>query len=273
MANNPAKSGSGLSALVPRPLKRFLGMLRRALIYRNYDSSAYWRQRTEALGEARVLWRNEAYNRCYRRRQQELIDAFLPEIDREYRVLDIGCGIGTVAKMLAQHPLIRIDAVDFPEMIAAACRENSSPCITYIASSAEDYFDSQKRYDLVLSSACFSAIRDINSLRQAIRNCAAMTAPGGRMLMLDPFHRWNYLARSKFSSRQVIALMDSLGFTCIRKSGVLFWPYREWLANSDFPPEQIEKHFRRGEKLLKLLGKHLWADYKILGFIKTHRDR
>lgn len=271
MQNNSAKSG-GMKALLPRPLKRFLGVLRRALVYRDYDAGAYWRQRAGEHGEARVLWRNEAYNRCYRRRQQELIDVFLPEIEREYRVLDIGCGTGTVAAMLVQHPLIRVDALDFPEMIAAARAENPSPRITYIAGSAEEYADPHKRYDLVLSSACFSAIRDTDKLRRAIRNCAAMTVPGGRMLMLDPFHRWNYLARSKFSSRQVIALMDTLGFTCVQKSGVLFWPYREWLANSDLAPEEIEKHFRRGEKLLKLLGAHLWADYKTLGFVKTPRD-
>lgn len=272
MANNPSNSSGGLKTLIPRPLKRFFGILRRALVYRDYDAGAYWRQRAGEQGEARVLWRNEAYNRCYRRRQQELLEAFLPEMAHEYRVLDIGCGIGTVAKMLVQHPLIRVDAVDYREMIAAARRENPSPRITYIASSAEDYYDPHIRYDLVLSSACFSAIREIDKLRRAIRNCAAMTAPGGHMLMLDPFHRWNYLARSKFSARQVIALMDSLGFTCVLKSGVLFWPYREWLANSALPPETIKKQFDRGERLLKLLGAHLWADYKILGFVKIHRD-
>ena len=239
--------------------------MRRNFVYRQYDASLYWRQRAAEPGQSSVLWQNEAYNQSYRAVQREIIRDFIGEPRQELRVLDIGCGIGMVASML-DHPLIRVDAVDFAEMIAVARRQNPSPRITYIAGSAESYFDPAKRYDLVLSSACFSAIRDLGKLRQAIGNCAAMTAPGGRMLMIDPFHRWNFLARARFSSRQVMSLMSSLGFELIYKSGVLFWPYREWLANSDHPPEYIRQKFRQGERALSFLGQHLWADYKILAF-------
>lgn len=249
------------------PLKNVLRQLKRLVVYRQYDSSDYWRKRAGEPGQAKVLWKNETYNRCYRRAQQKIIRDFLPEITGRYEVLDIGCGIGVVAKMLAEmDSRIHIDAVDFAEMIAVARGENADDRIHYIASSAETYFDPAKHYDLVISSACFSAIRDLEKLRQAVINCAAILKDDGRMLMIDPFHRWKYLARARFSSGQMISLLDSLGFSLTTKSGVIFWPYREWLANSEYPPEFVERKFRRGERWLAGLGQHLWADYKVLGF-------
>lgn len=249
---------------------------RRMLRYRQYDAEAYWRQRAAEKGQARVLWRNEVYNALFREAQQQILERFLPSDPQNFRVLDIGCGIGIVAKMI-DRPGIRIDAVDFEEMIAVAGQENSSKRITYIPGSAESYCPKDRQYDLIVSSACFSAIRDIAKLETALDNAAAICAPRGRILMIDPFHRWNFLARAKYNSSQVVSHMEQHGFELLRKSGVLFWPYREWLANAEMPEPLLRKRFARGENLLKLLGRHFWADYKVLLFgrnpLSTHKSK
>lgn len=257
-----------LKRVVPAPLKRLLLAAKRLLIYRQYDSSAYWRSRAGEAGQAKVLWQNEAYNHCYREVQQKILDDFLDTLPPRAHILDIGCGSGVVAAMIDDGRR-RIDAVDFEEMITVARRENPSPNVHYISSSAEDYYDAAKSYDAVISSACFSAIRHLPSLRQAVANCANMVAADGRLLMIDPFHRWNFLARAKFGSRQVQHLMQQLGFRLSVRSGVLFWPYRELLANSVLPEVQIRKRFAAGERWLSRLGRHLWADYKVLIFDRS----
>ena len=257
--------------VVPRPVRaavlRALKPASRLLFYRQYDSSAYWRQRASGQGQARVMWQNEEFNILYRRVQRELLREYVAPLHDGARVLDIGCGIGVVARMLADlNPGVEIDAVDFPEMIAAARREFAAPSIRYVESSAERYRDESRQYDLILSSGCFSAIRDIPAMERAIQNAIAMLAPSGVLLMIDPFHRWNYLARAKYSSRQVIRLAAEQGLRLERKSGVLFWPTRERLASSPLKGEALARQFERGEWWLRRLGPHLWADYKVLVF-------
>jgi 2-polyprenyl-3-methyl-5-hydroxy-6-metoxy-1,4-benzoquinol methylase len=183
-------------------------------------------------------------------------------------VLDIGCGIGIVARILVDmNRRISVDAVDFSEMIQVARAENLADRINYFESSAEDYYDPNKRYGLIVSSACFSAIRDVQKMEQAVRNCCRMLSPNsGVLLMIDPFHSWNYLARVKYSSKQMIDFVEQQGLELIRKDGVLFWPFRDWLANSRYQGAQMKSRFMLGERLLSVFGRHTWADYKILIF-------
>lgn len=256
---------------VPRPflaaVARTLKPISRLLVYRQYDSSAYWRQRASARGEARVMWQNDEFNALYRRVQRELLREYVAPLAPGARVLDIGCGIGVVARMLADvNPAIEIDAVDFPEMIAAARQEYAAPNIRYIESSAEAYREEARQYDLILSSGCYSAIRDVPTMERALRNAFAMLAPHGVLMLIDPFHRWNYLARVKYSSRQVVRLAEQHGLRLQKRSGVLFWPMRERLANSTLTGDALAREFERGERWLRRLGPHLWADYKVLVF-------
>lgn len=269
LKEQPAGLRTTIKNAIPLPLKKVLWKIKRLFVHPQYDPRTYWKERAMEAGQAKVLWGNEAYNQCYRKFQKELIGGFLPEIHSRLNVLDIGCGIGAVAKIVEQlHPQIYVDGIDFPEMIEIAKKVNPSERITYIATNAEEYSDADKTYDFIIASASLSAIRDLDKLRQTVRNCTGMLKPDGQVLMIEPFHRWKYLARARFSSGQMVALMDSLGFKLDAKSGALFWPYREWLANSDRPAEYVEKKFAQGERLLGILGKHLWGDHKILYFTR-----
>lgn len=258
-----------IKKLIPRPLKNWLAVIRQVLFYRNYNSSVYWRERASDPGQAAVLWRNQEYNDLYRSDQRRIIEPWVQALPSGATVLDIGCGIGVVAAMISSFRTdIEIDAVDFEEMVDIARERTKGIDIRYIASAAEDFDGDGVRYDLIISSGCYSAIRNIAHLKRSLNNGAGMLKPGGTILMLDPFHRWNYLARAKFATRDVVAHLKPHGLKLIEKSGVIFWPYRVKYANSDLRGAELAERYHRGEQLLKQMGQHLWADYKVLAFRK-----
>jgi len=255
-----------IKKIIPHDVKILIGKILRLFTYNNYDSTKYWKSRAKGRGQSSVLWKNENFNLLYREKQREIISGYMAN---NIHILDIGCGTGYVAKiMLEINSTMQIDAVDFEEMIIEAKKRNDDKHINYIISSAEEFYDKSKQYDLILSSGCLSAIRDIDKLKQAIKNITLMTKDSGTILMIDPFHKWNYLARAKYSSGDVESLMQKLGFMLVKKSGVIFWPYRERYANSNKNMEILKKEFDKGENILNKLGAHFWADYKILVFKK-----
>ena len=105
-------------------------------------------------------------------------------------------------------------------------------------------------------------------MKKAISNASRMVNDNGVILMIDPFHKWNYLARVKFNSKDVEKYMNGLGFKLTKKSGVIFWPYRDKYANSNLKMEDLKEKFDKYERILHLLGSQFWADYKILEFRK-----
>jgi 2-polyprenyl-3-methyl-5-hydroxy-6-metoxy-1,4-benzoquinol methylase len=237
-------------------------------VYYNYDSSAYWKQRAKEP-EMTVLWRNEQYNSLYREVQKDILSKHVSFLSQNSRILDIGCGIGIVSEMLLSiNNKLIIDAVDFAEMITLTKTSFKNNKINYRACEAEEYFIGPSKYDLVLSSACYSMIRDIGKLERALANGAIMLKPGAKMVMIDPFHRWAYLARARYGTSEVVRFMKRNNLVLEEKSGVLFWPFREWLANSNVKGDVLRKRFQMGERILSLLGQYFWADYKILVFRK-----
>lgn len=262
--------------IIPLKILRIYWWFKDLFTYSNRDSTAYWKKRaTECNGQKKVLWNNEEYNELFRNIEKKIIKKFLSYFNTEkIFVLDSGCGIGIVSKMLVKlSQKVIVDAVDFPEMIKYACVENYSDRINYIeVDGVEYYFNPKKKYNLVISSGCFAAITDVEKCKNAILNTAKMVEEGGMILMLDAFHKWSYLAsggaRVKLSSRDIINFVKSLNFELIYNGGFLFWPFRVFLSNSEIKGERLKKLFILGEKLLLILGHHLWSDYKILVFRK-----
>lgn len=231
------------------------------------DNSSYWRGRAQAQGSAAVLWTNVAYNRLVREREFEIIGPVLAALPPSPSVLDIGCGIGEITRwLLAQRPDVRVTGVDFPEMVERAAREiPTADGVEWIGSSADE-FDRPAHFDLVLSSGCYSAIRDRAKCERAIALGCKAVRPGGVLLMIDPFHRSKYLARVRMDRHEVRALVERQGLEVERSGGILFWPMRELLANSTAEETVQRRWFEVGERWLARLGEETWSDYKVLQF-------
>lgn len=237
--------------------------------YREYDNSSDWKQRASCAGEAAVLWRNQAYNELYREQERDIIAPFVAAASEDARILDVGCGIGVVSKMVLElKPTARIDAVDFSEMIEAAKDYLGEGALVNLIAASADNFCRDEEYELIISSGCYSAIRDLEKMFAALDNGIRSLQPGGTLLMIDPFHRWKALARARISGDAIIEHVTGAGLTLVKKSGVLFWPYREILANSGMDPVSTKRRFNQGESLLGFFGDYRWSDYKILVFKK-----
>lgn len=250
-------------------IKFILRLLTHTFYWSNYDSSSYWKKRAKEEGEKAVLFKNKYYNQCVRQASFQIIDPLVNSLPSAANVLDIGCGIGIVSKHMAElNTQINIDAVDFSEMIQRI-EKKAEEKITYISSSAEEFLNLNKKYDLIVSSGCISAIRNIQSLEKSLDNLSKMIKKDGQILFIDPFHRWRFLMRAPYSSQMVVSFLKSRGMLLEKKSGILFWPYREFLANSTLSEKILKRRFSQGEKLLNLFGAHLWADYKVLLFRKN----
>ncbi|MEM7789887.1 MAG: class I SAM-dependent methyltransferase [Verrucomicrobiota bacterium] len=238
--------------------------------YRAGDNSDYWRSRSKCEGQAAVLWTNLYYNAAYREDQRRIIDPYVSKLSSEQKILDIGCGIGVVVEMIdSLNTKVQIDACDFEEMITVA-QKNSAVAqrANLIASPAESYHAGDKAYDLIISSGCLSAIRDDEKRAQAIKNCAEMVKESGGILMIDPWHSWRFLARAKCNVRSLNRIMAAHGFEIDHHSGVIFWPLRTLLSNSNCSERTTRRYYALGEKLMKLMGKRTWSDYKILYYTR-----
>lgn len=231
------------------------------------DNSDYWRGRAKSAGSAAVLWTNDHYNQLVRAAEFARIGPWLQRLPARAQVLDVGCGIGAVSAWLLQQRVdLRVTGVDFPEMIERARAEvSANERMRWVGASAEAFVEPGS-FDLVLSSGCYSAIRDRAKCEQAIDAGCRSVRPGGLLFMIDPFHRWKYLARVRMSPSEVVAFVTARGFRLEEMSGMLFWPVREALANSDADAETVRLRFERGERWLARLGEVAWADYKVMVF-------
>lgn len=256
-----------LKRVLPQPALFLVAQLRRLIVRTTYTSADHWHARALRATGSKVLWGNSAYNRLFRDIQAHFLQPYVERLPADARVLDVGCGVGDVSRLvLSMHSSLTIDAIDLPLMIAAARQECPLPRIHYIAAKAEEYFDSSQSYDLVISSGCFTMIPEVPKLEAAIGNALRMTAPGGLVIMMEPFHTWRYLARANYGCSQAIRLVSTAGFELIARTGALFWPYQPWLSRGDVSASAVEKRFAQGERLLHRLGPSNWADYQFLAF-------
>lgn len=118
--------------------------------------------------------------------KQELIDA--AAIDTEQRILDVGCGTGTLLLMIAErHPDVLLAGVDpDPRVLQRAQRKiaQSGRSVALRQASATALPYAPESFDLVLSSLVFHHLTCAEKL-QAMREIHRVLAPGGELHLGD----------------------------------------------------------------------------------------
>jgi 2-polyprenyl-3-methyl-5-hydroxy-6-metoxy-1,4-benzoquinol methylase len=105
--------------------------------------------------------------------------ALLPDVAGK-RVLDLGCGVGQLARYLAERGAAEVIGVDISErMLALARAEWSHERVTHVHAAMEEVEFPPDRFDLVVSSLAFHYVADYAAL---CRRIARWLAPGGALV-------------------------------------------------------------------------------------------
>ncbi|MBN8428969.1 MAG: methyltransferase domain-containing protein [Xanthomonadales bacterium] len=129
------------------------------------------------------------------------------------RVLDVGCGTGTLLLQLASHVReARLAGVDAdPEMLRQAeAKAVAAGFVMYLAPAWADALPfGDGAFDVVLSSLFFHHLQPADK-EQSLREIWRVLRPGGRVLIADFDRPASWLGRSSF---QLIRLLDGYSNT------------------------------------------------------------
>lgn len=99
------------------------------------------------------------------------------------RVLDIACGAGYGAHMLATAGARQVRGVDLnPELVAHACARYTAPNLAFAAGDICDWSE-DRPFELIAS---FETIEHVPDHRAALANLRRLLAPGGVLLISSP---------------------------------------------------------------------------------------
>ena len=209
----------------------------------------------------------------------ELIAALVDAagVDRESRVLDLGCGPGTVAIPLASHAA-EVVAVDVEPAMIAEIRDAAPPNVTVLQARAEDVDTSWGEFRLATAGRAFhwfdapvvldrlagitpvvallgDASRDSEAQRLAMQIAAELT---GRPLYDLPVPRYaEVLAASQFSNVEVLSFEVERTWTPEELIGLVY-------STSSGSPERLG---RRREEFEERVRRELDPHYRELAAV------
>ncbi|MDR3168775.1 MAG: methyltransferase domain-containing protein [Candidatus Peribacteria bacterium] len=100
------------------------------------------------------------------------------------KVLDVGCGVGYGAKLLAQHGAVQIDAFDIDQdAIEYAKQYYCDDKVSYHCASATNFNFGDNKYDVV---TCFELIEHVEGQNDVLRNIRRVIKSDGLLVISTP---------------------------------------------------------------------------------------
>lgn len=176
--------------------------------------------------------------------------AALAELDwRGKSVLDIGCGTGETAHLVARRGAARVLGIDYaPGAIAVAEKNYRAPNLSF---AVRDVRDVRGKFDAILSMGTLEHIDDPLGL---LKKCKSMLRPGGSLIITSP--NWSnprgYILLTLFYLfRAKITLVDLHYFTPVE--------FAAWAKKLDMALtwRTVDQDWAHGEKLVADLKRRL----------------
>lgn len=194
------------------------------------DSVIHWASRYDLLLKLLFLGQEQAVRR-------RLLEP--ASIQPGYRVLDVGCGTGTMA--LAANALAgptgKVSGIDpSPEMIDVARRKaaGAGADIDFRVGLIQEIPFQDDRFDVVVSSLMFHHLAGDETKRRGLAEIRRVLKPGGRCLIIDfdspdgpLFHKW---ARHRRGAKMIenkgpglVSMLEEAGFVAVERGKLRGW--------------------------------------------------
>lgn len=119
------------------------------------------------------------------------IDALLKYIEDNKKVLEVGCGNGYVAKVIAEKKKVNLTAVDFSEdLIAVAKKQQVNPAkgkVVFKIGSALKLDFPDQAFDVVFTERCLINLITWENQKKALLEIYKVLKSGGIFIMLEAF--------------------------------------------------------------------------------------
>jgi ubiquinone/menaquinone biosynthesis C-methylase UbiE len=188
----------------------------------------YWEERARRYGRAACGCLDPIEYEYEERLRWDAFRRLVP-LHASWRVLDIGCGVGTWSRRIAAFGC-RVTGADFSaEMIRMA---TPAERVEFIVGSAQDLALPDRSFDLALSVTVLQHITWDSELQRALANVRRMLKADGRFFVIEysPQHPPPRPAGASHmqyrSGEEWVHLCSSAGFELTRDSGIRFIGHR-----------------------------------------------
>lgn len=160
--------------------------------------------------------------------------ARLAGINKNHTVLDIACGKGTTAFLLAREYGCRVIGIDLSDKMISACRRKTDEAkeadrVSFLAGDAENLPFRSGVFDTVISECSFSLLPDKET---AARDIKRVLKPGGKLVMTD------IILRGEITK----ALRSQISFACCLAGAWRIGEYVSLFQQIGFQSPYIEDH-------------------------------
>jgi ubiquinone/menaquinone biosynthesis C-methylase UbiE len=166
----------------------------------------------------------------------ELVESLIQLINMAgiERVLEVGCGFGTVAAHLTERHSLHVAGSDVdPDQIQLAKTVNqTSPCLQFLTADATKLPFEEQSFDMVLS---FKVMHHIPGWESVLKEISRVVKPGG-------YYLFNDLACTSFTKKILRTIIKKAGIYTCNDITTILEKYGLMLVNSLAPDGFLVEH-------------------------------